>query len=271
MPADQSVRSSQWTLLLLCLGTGLTAASLYIYVPILSPYTTYLGASLALIGFVGGGYGLVQLFSRIPMGLLSDQGFGRLIVLSSPVLAGLACLGLGLFRRPESFIAWRALAGLGGSALVAFPLTFMFALGPTRVTRATGLFTFSFGLGQTFSTLVGGGLAQVLGWRAPFFVGLVLAVAALLALSLASKPQRQSGPLALPNGGQFLKTARNRQVLLAVALGVIGNLAHVTTIFTFVPIRAVELGASPGGAGHPRCGVDGGLDNGKSGVRNPAW
>jgi MFS family permease len=244
MPTDQPSRSSQRMLLLLCLGTGLTAASLYVYLSILSPYAAHLGASLVLVGLIGGSYGFVQLFTRIPMGMLSDQGFGRLIIRSSPVLAGLACLGLGLLRQPESFVAWRALAGLGGSALVAFPLAFAHILGPNRITRATGLFTFSFGLGQTASTLLGGGLAQGFGWQAPFFAGLLLAVGALLALSPASKPLRHSGQLTLPNAGQFLITARNRQVLLAVGLGVIGNLAHVTTVFTFVPLKAVELGAS---------------------------
>jgi MFS family permease len=231
-------------LLLLCLGTGLTASSLYIYLSILSPYATYLGASLALVGLIGGSYGFVQLFTRIPMGLLSDQGLGRLIILSSPVLAGLACLGLGLFRQPESFVAWRALAGLGGSALVAFPVGFTFILGRAQITRATGLFAFSFGFGQTVSTLLGGGLAQGFGWQTPFFAGLLLAVGALLALSPASKLLSHSGPLTLPSAGQFLKTAQNRLVLLAAGLGVVGNLAHVTTIFTFVPLRAVELGAS---------------------------
>nr|WP_237179332.1 MFS transporter [Paenibacillus sp. MMS18-CY102] len=42
------------------------------YVPILSPYLSSLGYSLAFIGIVLGSYGFVQLLIRFPIGLWSD-------------------------------------------------------------------------------------------------------------------------------------------------------------------------------------------------------
>ena len=72
-----------WTVLLLCVGTFLTAASLCIYVRILSPYAEMFGASLSLIGLIGGSYGFVQLLTRIPLGLLSDHGLRKPILVAS--------------------------------------------------------------------------------------------------------------------------------------------------------------------------------------------
>jgi MFS family permease len=193
---------------------------------------------------IGGSYGFMQLLARIPLGLLSDHGLRRAIATSSPALAGLGCLGFVLFRQPESFIAWRGLAGLGGAALVALPPTYTAVLGPKQTTRAASLAVFFFGLGQTASALLGGELAQHLGWQAPFVFGLALAGAGVLTLSLASRrtpsvaPGSQSGP------GGFLATVRSPGVLLVIGLALVGNLTQMATVFTYVPVRAVALGAT---------------------------
>lgn len=243
-PTDQTSGVKRWTILLLCVGTFLTAASLYIYVPILSPHAQMLGASLSLIGLIGGSYGFVQLLIRIPLGLLSDHGLRKPIIVASPLLAGLGCLGFGLFSQPESFVAWRALAGLGGAALVAFPPAFAVSLGPAQTTWATSLFTLSCGLGMTASAVVGGELAQRQGWQAPFFVGLALAAGGALVLDLASEHPSRPVSVASPYASGFLTTVRNPSVMLVVGLHSIASFAFMAPIFTFVPVRAVALGAT---------------------------
>lgn len=49
--------------------TMLYWSSMYIYVPVLSPYLEFRGLSMGLIGFVLGSYGLTQLVIRLPLGL----------------------------------------------------------------------------------------------------------------------------------------------------------------------------------------------------------
>lgn len=173
-PIARTLRARYWTVLLLCVGTFLTGCCLYIYMPILSPYAQMLGASPALIGLIVGSYGFVQLIAKPPLGLLSDRWSRKPILVAGPILGGLGGLGLGLFSQPESFVAWRGLAGLGGAALVAFPLAFSASLGSAQTVWAASLFSFSFDLGMTASAVVGGGLAQLLGWQAPFWVSLAL-------------------------------------------------------------------------------------------------
>jgi MFS family permease len=150
-----------------------------------------------------------------------------------------------LFKRPETFIVWRALAGLGGSALVALPPTYTAVLGPRQTTRAASLVVFFFGIGQAASALIGGELAQQVGWQAPFAFGLVLAGGGVLTLSLASRHT----PAVASSGSQsgisgFLATARSPGVLLVIGLALIGNLTQMATVFTYVPVRAVALGAT---------------------------
>ena len=240
----QAPKAKRGTITLLCTGTSLTAASLYIYASTLPPYAETLGASLLLIGLIGGSYGFMQLLSRIPLGLLSDRGLRRAITIAGPALAGLGCLGFVFFRRPESFVAWRGLAGLGGAALVALPPTFAATLGSKQTTRAASLSVFFFGLGQTASAVAGGELAQHMGWQAPPLFGLVLAAGGVLTLSLASRHSPNAASGSQPDASRFLVTVRSPGVLLVIGLALIGNLTHMATVFTFVPVRAVALGAS---------------------------
>ena len=45
--------------------------SLYVYMPILTPYVEGLGASLSMVGLVVGSYGFTQMLIRIPLGIYS--------------------------------------------------------------------------------------------------------------------------------------------------------------------------------------------------------
>ncbi|HRR91658.1 MAG TPA: MFS transporter, partial [bacterium] len=55
------------------ISTFLFWVSLYLYVPILSPYAENLGSSLQMIGFIVGSYGFTQFILRIPLGIWSDK------------------------------------------------------------------------------------------------------------------------------------------------------------------------------------------------------
>lgn len=48
-------------------------SSLYLFVPIMTPFAELRGASLQMVGWLVGSYGLVQLILRIPLGMWSDR------------------------------------------------------------------------------------------------------------------------------------------------------------------------------------------------------
>jgi MFS family permease len=235
--------------LLLCLGTACLAGSLYVYLPILSPHAQSLGASLTLVGVIGGSYAFVQLLTRPVLGLISDRRIGKLIVSLSSLLSAAACLGLVISRRPEHFIAWRALAGLGGACLVAFPAMFSAAFGSSNLARAISLYAFSFCAGQTVSGLLGGALAQWLGWRAPFLLGVVLGLGGALALTFAVRGPSLSS-LAMPSSSiRLTSLLGSRLFVLTTVLASLGAFSHIATVYTFVPVRAAELGSDAGRLG----------------------
>jgi MFS family permease len=227
---------------LLAVGTVMTAIGLNIYVPILSPYAQELGASIVLVGLIGGSYGFVQLLTRIPLGLVSDQWRCTPIVILAPVCAALGCLGLGWSRQPAFFVGWRGLAGLGGAALVAFPSVFIAALGSVRTERATSAFMVSYNFGQMLSSVLGGGLAHQMGWRAPFWAGLLLAVGGTAALGLALASPRCRVEDAAPGAKGVWAVVGDPAILPAFARSAMGTFS-MTTLLTFVPVRAAELGA----------------------------
>ena len=243
-PAGGSLPASPGFAAVLSVGTFLTAGSLYIYVPILSAYSEALGASLSLIGVIGASYGFVQLLTRLPLGMLADGPRARLILVGSPILAGLGCLGLALGRVPVVLAISRGLAGLGGAALVAIPPLYAHSFGPSRSAQAMSLFTVVFGLAQTLTGIAGGQLAQRLGWTAPFFVGLVLAVGGAASLLLVGARAKRTPPATTSLTQGFTAVAKDARVRAIVTIGALANLASVGVSFTFVPVRAVELGAS---------------------------
>ena len=49
----------------------------YVYIPYQTTYLSEIGVSAHMIGVIVGAYGLVQIFFRIPVGLMADMGGGH--------------------------------------------------------------------------------------------------------------------------------------------------------------------------------------------------
>lgn len=83
--------------------TALFWASLYTYVPILSPYTQDMGASLGMVGLIVAAYGLSQLLLRIPTGIISDRrGARRPFIIIGHLAAIAAAAGMAVATTPAN-------------------------------------------------------------------------------------------------------------------------------------------------------------------------
>ena len=100
-------------------------ASLYAYVPILSPYAQDMGASLSMVGLIVAAYGLSQLLLRVPTGIISDRiGARRPFILIGLLAAVFAAAGMAMAKTPGQLLICRGMAGVAATTWVAFTTLF---------------------------------------------------------------------------------------------------------------------------------------------------
>jgi MFS family permease len=161
-------------------------------------------------------------------GSLGDLwGHRRLLIIGMTVFTaatGVCILAWDAF----SFIAFRALVGLGGSMMIPNGMAIMMAAFPVNQrARAMGWFQFAAVGGPAIGLVTGGALVDALGWRAIFAVYTPITAIGLLAALIVVRPTR---------------------AVEAKPLDVTGALSLVTTVV--VLMVALDRGATLG-FGHP--------------------
>jgi MFS family permease len=117
--------SKSFRIPLFCAVTLLFWMSMYTSVPIMAPYTEFLGGSHQLAGWIVGMYGISQMLLRIPVGVLSDRLHKRKLFITFGLLfTALSGLGLWLTQDFVWIILLRALAGAAAATWVDFTVLF---------------------------------------------------------------------------------------------------------------------------------------------------
>jgi MFS family permease len=99
--------------------------------------------------------------------------------------------------------------------------------------------TFAIAIGP----LIGGWAAAEMGWRAPFFLGAAFGVISLLPLGAVRETENVPVAFEIPLRTRLVELLRRPPVLWATSLSAVTAFTQFATTITFVPIRAVELGA----------------------------
>lgn len=188
--------------------------------PLGPDFAAALGIPTSHIGYVGGSYTVAAAVAGLLGSLFLDR-FDRRKALAV-VLAGLVvatALG-GLAVDMETLLGARVLAGLFGGPAVALGTAIIAdCVAPERRGRAMGIAMGSFSLAAVFGVPVGLELAQLGGWRLPFFA--VAGLAAVVAGAAISLLPPQRGHLAHGPGPAMLARFRSlldrRAVWLAYA------------------------------------------------------
>ncbi|RXZ77881.1 MFS transporter [Paenibacillaceae bacterium] len=219
-------------------------ATLYVYVPILTPYLEFRGLSMQLIGFVLGSYGLTQIIVRFPLGIASDKLRRRKpFIMLGMITGALSCL---LFIVPGSWV-WpllgRVMSGVCASTWVAFTVLYASYFKTSGATKAMGAISFITVSGQLIGMSVSGWLAERFHWNTAFFTGVAFGIAGLV-LAFAVKEPRQGverAPISLAKLGEVVRT----RVLIRVSiLSIFAHCILFITMFGFTPLQATALGAS---------------------------
>lgn len=233
--------------LIFIVATILYWMTLYIYVPILTPFLQDRGLSMGWIGLIVGSYGLTQLTIRFPLGVYSDRMRRRKPFLIAGMLAGLISCGLFVLGGSwEAPLAGRLVAGICASSWVPFTVLYASHFRPDQSTHAMGNLSFLTVIGQLIGMCASGWLADEGGWNASFLTGIGIAVAGTIASLWIHEPKTETTPTAAKPASKFSWSIIGSSPLLLL-VSLLALLAHCIlfiTMFGFTPLRAVELGAS---------------------------
>lgn len=99
--------------------------TLYSYVPNLPEYARSLGADAAVLGIIGGAYGIAPVILRLPIGILSDKlGKNKRMLIIGMFILLLSCGILILAQNTGVIIAGRIVAGAAAAWWVVLNATY---------------------------------------------------------------------------------------------------------------------------------------------------
>ena len=216
--------------------------ALYSYVPTMTPYLADLGISFSMIGLIGGSYGFSQMLLRIPLGVLSDKlGKRKLFILLGLMITALSSAGMYFTENAFMFLALRFFAGVSASAWVVFTVLYMGYFDKSRhASQMSYLFMIN-GLGLMSSKFLGGLIADRFGHEYTFLLG---GAAGLIALALGFFITEKAPEIKeLPTLKSLFGVIKNKNLMAMSILGIFLQMVVHSTVNTFTPQAATEVGA----------------------------
>lgn len=238
-------------------ATLLYWATMYIYVPILTPFLEDRGLPLGTIGLIVGSYGLTQVLIRFPLGLYSDRLSRRKPFLFAGMAAGL--LSCALFLYVDGWagpLAGRLAAGVCASTWVPFTVLYASYYPPEQSGKAMSTLSFLTVAGQLGGMIASGYLASAGGWDAAFAAGIFVAAAGGTLVAFVREPSPSTAAVHLGAGPRRSATVwrpalallrSSRQLLIVSLLSLLAHCVLFITMFGFTPLQAVEYGAGKNG------------------------
>ncbi len=215
--------------------------SLYLYLPTLPTYIQGKSASLALVGVILSQYGLWQALIRIPLGIAADWlGRRKPFIIAGILLSGLGAWLMGTAETASGLGVGRAITGLAAGTWVPLIAAFSGLFPPQEAVRATAILTGVGSVGRVVATGMTGVLNETSGYALAFLLAAGVAILAVLAILPARETPR---PVQPPSAASLGRLVTRRDVLLPSLLGAVGQYATWAVPFSFLPIRAAQLGA----------------------------
>ncbi|MEQ9242687.1 multidrug effflux MFS transporter [Roseovarius indicus] len=161
-------------------------AAIDMYLPAMPRIAEEFGTSETAVQMTLTGYFIAFGVAQLVYGPLADQAGRRL-----PIFLGLGIFIVGAFGSAmagsaEALVAWRAVQGLGGAALMVVPRAIIRdQYTGVEATKLMAMIMLVIAISPMLAPLAGSGIMAVSGWRAVFFVlaglGVLSAVLTLLA------------------------------------------------------------------------------------------
>jgi MFS family permease len=167
-------------------------------------------------------------------GKLADLVDRKLLLQAGLAIYAGASLAAGISGSTGELIAWRAVQGVGVGGLTGLVQVVLSDLVPPRqLGRYSGYLGGVLAAGSLSGPLLGGAIAETLGWRWCFFLGVPIAagVSAIVHRTLRLPPRRREARTDAP-GGLLSRLFRNRTVVTAsVASVAVGTALFAASVF----------------------------------------
>jgi MFS family permease len=252
-----SIFKNNEALLILCAQVSILHIGIGLISPILPLYAKTFGVSVTWVGFLLTAQFLPRIIIDLPIGGLADRwGAHRLLVISSLATVFLA-VAAGLAPNYWVLLLIQLLQGIsiGTNQISGFTYTVNVSK-PENRARAISLYQGSTMLGHSIGPVIGGFSAMYLGYRAPFFIYALLALAAGIWMILRLKEPRQSAYRSSridSVNASFMQSLRqmlrHRGILFGSLIGFFAFCTRAGSRNMGVPLRGDEIGLTEGQIG----------------------
>ena len=206
-------------------------------IPIIALYAKELGASIILIGLIVGVYSMVHIPSNIFFGRLVDKLGRKRLITIGVFLDGISMLLYFLANNPMFLLFARVIHGIGGG--FGGPATMAYlsdATSKKRSGRVMALYGISIGFANLIGFMLGGMVAQIIGFSNLFLIiGVLLIIMAFLSFGLPSIYQKRETSITFKQEFKIVKQTIFRKVMISPyfsAIALMFNMGIITATYT---------------------------------------
>ncbi len=158
-------------LLVICGSTVLVMAGQGVVGPVLPLFARDFNVSAAVVGLTFTAFGLARLLLNIPAGIWADRRGRRFLLVGGPVVTAIGMIGSGLAPSIWVLLGWRFVAGAGSALYMTGAQIYLIDIaGPEERGRYIATNQGALLVGVSAGPAIGGILADLYGFRAPFLV-----------------------------------------------------------------------------------------------------
>jgi predicted MFS family arabinose efflux permease len=218
-------------------AAGLLWFSLFPYVAILTPYVESLGASHAQAGIIVGSFGFIQIFLRVPSGLLSDSlNRRRIFIQASFAFSFLSALGFLSSGNLTFILISRTLAGVAATNWVHFNVLYTSYFSADESSKAVGALNSVAMTAQTMALYAGGFLADRASIRVVFALAGAVALSGFaLSFFLEENRDEAVGKMA---ASAWPSVFRNGRLITIAGFAILIQILTYAVTFGFIPMYA---------------------------------
>lgn len=213
--------------------------------PFISTFATEIGIAPAVVGGIVGVAGLASLFTRLPIGVLSDMFLKRKLFIQVGLLITIVCWSIAFISPSATTLYLGKISdGITGSTWVIYNVMFASFFGVKEAAKAVAILGVASPLGSLLGSTIGGIVATNYGYEYSFVVAVVAAIVAFI-LSFFVKERKE--PSAAPKYDMVIlkEQMSDKMIWIIGILATISIMIPFGTRDTFTPLVAVDLGANP--------------------------